>query len=326
MCQKGAKLICCVIVIEKRGEDLSTCKKNQLTLVRYRDIAAAVHEVDPQIWEKMSKEELNSRLRWYQKVNVDLYSRYTMIPLRFGNITQDTDHIKDFLARTYLHLKSALNGVRGKAEFVVQLSWDLKAVLQEIARGWKGKLDTSTPVESGKALFEAAKEKKKVLINTAHQRLLPLAVDFAEAKRTNASMLMNRSYLIDKEKESLFDKAMEKLGRENQAYLTFRYIGPIPAYSFVPLEFDKGNFDLINEARKILRLPQKSSFKALRQSYRKLSLEYHPDRNPDRPTAEEHFKRIAQAYDILTTYCFSLGELGEYSFARQDVERAFIVK
>jgi len=324
MYQKRGKLICCVI--EKAGEDLSTCKKNQSALVRYRDIAAVVHEVDPQSWEKMSKEELSSWLRWYQKVNVDLYSRYTMIPLRFGNIAQDSDHIKDFLARTYLHLKSALNGVRGKAEFVVQLSWDLKAVLQEIARGWKGKLHPSGAVESGKALFEAAKEKKKVLINTAHQRLLPLAVDFAEAKRTNASMLMNRSYLIDKEKESLFDKAMEKLGRENQAYLTFRYIGPIPAYSFVPLEFDKGNFDLINEARKILRLPQKSSFKAIRQSYRKLSLEYHPDRNPVHPDAGEHFKKITQAYDALRAYCYSLGETAEYSFTREDVERAFIVK
>lgn len=323
MRQKDGKLICCVI--EKGGEDLSS-KKKQLALVRYRDIAAVVHEVDPQSWEKMSKEEFNHWLQWYQKVNIDLHSRYTMIPLRFGNIAPDTDHIKDFLARTYLHLKSALNQVRGKAEFVVRLSWDLKTVLQEIAQGWKGKLDPSTPVESGKALFEATKEKRKVLVNTVHQRLLPLTVDFAEGKRTDGSMLMNRSYLIDKEKESLLDKAMEKLGRENQTYLTFRYIGPIPAYSFVPLEFDKGNFDLISEARKLLQLPQRSSFEAIKKSYRKLSLKYHPDRNPDQPTTEEHFKRITQAYDILRTYCCSLEEASEYSFAKRDVGKTFIVK
>jgi len=324
MGKRVGKLIFCVI--EKGEEDFSLHKKNQLALVGYRDIAAVVHEVDPQSWEKMSKEKLDGRLRWYQQVNVNLHSRYTMVPLRFGNIAPDPDHIKDFLARTYLHLKSALDKVMGKSEFVVQLSWDLKAVLQEMTQKWKGKLDSSTPVESGKALFEAAKEKRKVLINTVHQRLLPLAVDFAEGKRTDESILMNRSYLIDKEKESLFDKAMEKLGRENQAYLTFRYIGPIPAYSFVPLGFDRGNFDLINEARKILRLPQKSSLKAIKKSYRKLSLEYHPDRNPDRPAAEERFKRITQAYDILRAYCCSLGEASEYSFAKRDTEKTFIVK
>lgn len=324
MYQKRGKLICCVL--EKSEGSTSTCKKNQLIFIPYRDVAAVAREVERQISEKMSKEEFNRWLVWYQKVNVELHSYYTMIPLRFGNIVQDTENIEDFLARTYLHLKSALNGVRGKAEFVVRLSWDLKAVLQEIAQGWKDKLDPARAVESGKILFEAAKEKKKVLVDAVHSRLFPLAVDFAEGKRTDGSMLMNRSYLVEKDKEPLFDEAMEKLGRENQAYLNFRYIGPIPAYSFVPLEFNKGNFELINEARKILRLPQKSSFKAIKASYRKLSLEYHPDRNPNHPEAGEHFKKITQAYDALRAYCYSLGELGKYSFARQDVERAFIVK
>jgi hypothetical protein len=324
MSQKEAKLICCVI--EKGEEDLSIYQKNQLALVPYRDIAAVVHELEDQSWKKMSKEELNSRLLWYQKVNVDLLRHCTMIPLRFGNIAPDTQNIKQFLSRTYLHLKSALNGVTGKAEFVVQLSWNLKAALQEIAQGWKSRLDSSTPVESGKVLFEAAKEKRKVLINTVHQGLFPLAVNFTDGKRTDESILMNRSYLIDKEKEPLFDKAMEKLGRENQAYITFRYIGPIPAYSFVPLEFDKGNFELIDKARKILGLPQKSSLIAIKASYRKLSLEYHPDRNPDQSSTGERFKRITQAYDILRTYSCSLGKTGECSFAKRDVEKTFIVK
>lgn len=324
MSQKGAKLICCVL--EKPEGALSTCKKDQLALIPYRDLAAVVGKLEGQSWEKINKEEFNSWLTWYQQVNIDLLQHYTMIPLRFGNVVQDTESIKDFLARTYLHLKSALNRVRGKVEFVVQLSWDLKAALQEIAQGWGKKLDSSTPVESGKILFEAGEEKRKLLINAMHDRLFPLSVDFAEGKPTDGQMLTNRSYLIEKEKEPLFDEAMEKLGRENKAYLTFRYIGPIPAYSFVPLEFDKGNFGLIDEARKILRLPQKPSLETIKTSYRKLSLEYHPDRNPHHQAMEEHFKKITQAYDVLKSYCYSLGEAAQYSFIREDVERTFIVK
>lgn len=324
MRQKEGKLICCVI--EKRDKDFSTFKKNQLALVPYRDIAAVVHGVRMQDWEEIGKEELDSRLLWYQKVNVDLLRHHTMVPLRFGNISRDTDDIKDFLARTYLHIEWALNRVRGRAEFVVQLSWDLKAALEEIAQGWKGKLDCARALEGGKALFEGAEEKRKILVDEVHQRLFPLAVDFADGKRVDESMLMNRSYLVEKEKESFLDEAMEELGRENKAYLSFHYIGPIPAYSFVPLKFNKGNFDLIDEARKILGLPQKSSFGTLRKIYRELSLKYHPDRNPDHCTAEERFKKISEAYDVLRTYCSSLGEHAECSFAKKDVERAFIVR
>ena len=38
---------------------------------------------------------------------------------------------------------------------------------------------------------------------------------------------------------------------------------------------------------------------AIKKAFRKLALKYHPDRNPDDPAAEEHFKEAAEAYDVL---------------------------
>lgn len=38
----------------------------------------------------------------------------------------------------------------------------------------------------------------------------------------------------------------------------------------------------------------------VRRQYRKLAMQYHPDRNPDDPRAEEKFKEIAEAYGVLT--------------------------
>jgi len=37
----------------------------------------------------------------------------------------------------------------------------------------------------------------------------------------------------------------------------------------------------------------------IKRAYRKLAKQYHPDRNPDDPSAEEKFKEVQQAYDVL---------------------------
>ena len=39
---------------------------------------------------------------------------------------------------------------------------------------------------------------------------------------------------------------------------------------------------------------------AIKKAYRKLAMKYHPDRNPDDKTAEEKFKEIQKAYEILS--------------------------
>jgi molecular chaperone DnaJ len=49
----------------------------------------------------------------------------------------------------------------------------------------------------------------------------------------------------------------------------------------------------------VLGISRTSTDQEIKSAYRKLALQYHPDRNPDNPQAEERFKECSEAYAIL---------------------------
>lgn len=50
----------------------------------------------------------------------------------------------------------------------------------------------------------------------------------------------------------------------------------------------------------ILGLGKGSSQEEIKKAFRKKAMQYHPDRNPDNPEAEEMFKKINEAYEVLS--------------------------
>jgi molecular chaperone DnaJ len=50
----------------------------------------------------------------------------------------------------------------------------------------------------------------------------------------------------------------------------------------------------------VLSVERNASDQELKSAYRKLAMQYHPDRNPDDPVAEEKFKQASEAYQVLS--------------------------
>ncbi|HMG14355.1 MAG TPA: DnaJ domain-containing protein, partial [Saprospiraceae bacterium] len=49
----------------------------------------------------------------------------------------------------------------------------------------------------------------------------------------------------------------------------------------------------------ILSVPKTADVATIKKAYRKVAMQFHPDRNPGDKAAEEKFKEAAEAYDVL---------------------------
>lgn len=57
---------------------------------------------------------------------------------------------------------------------------------------------------------------------------------------------------------------------------------------------------MADDLYKVLGVSKKAGDDEIKKAYRKLARQYHPDRNPDDPAAEEKFKEVQGAYDTLS--------------------------
>ena len=84
------------------------------------------------------------------------------------------------------------------------------------------------------------------------------------------------------------------------------------------------DFNQIDTARKLFGLGEYATLEQIMDAYRKLAVKYHPDKCAEgrAKECEEMFKEIANARDILTSYCAGY----RYSFKEKDVDRNAISK
>ena len=51
---------------------------------------------------------------------------------------------------------------------------------------------------------------------------------------------------------------------------------------------------------KILGLPTSATLGQIKKAFRRLAIEFHPDKNPNNPIAEDKFQRVSEAYAVLS--------------------------
>lgn len=353
MSKEQEKYLYCIIgTPEKRNPEPIKIEDREIRFLQYRDIAAAVSVSPCDNFDNLPKEELTNYVAMHGKVNEWLLKEHDVVPMCFGTIAKDEADILKLMEKAYVQILVALKIVSHKVEFVVQAFFDEKRAIAELLQEspeiqeLKGQAETQSgifalplKIRLGKLIYERLEAWRQELRTSIVDALKEYAVDVKEGKRQSQDLLMNDSFLIERILEPKFDSKMNELEEKYGEFLKFKYIGPMPPYSFVNINLSLGNFEVIDQARKVLVLGEEATLEEIKKAYRALSQQYHPDtvhyKGDEKLTLEMtgKMRKVAKAYQLLTTYCqcSCVARPGEqervtYSFKKYDVENAIIIR
>jgi hypothetical protein len=68
------------------------------------------------------------------------------------------------------------------------------------------------------------------------QQLAPMAISIQVGEPANERVVVNTSFLVERDRMQEFDEAVDALGRAQADRMRIKYTGPLPPHSFVQLQ------------------------------------------------------------------------------------------
>lgn len=298
---------------------------NEVYTIRHQDIAAAVSKIPSSVIEPTRENALV-----HEKVIRGIMRECSVIPMGFGVIAKNEEGIGKILEKGHDEFKAMLKKVNNRVQVDVKVSWDTGKIYADVLKENKKiqrlkEMVSKNPkartmkIELGKDVKNVMDEKRNSYVNEVKYALGVFSEDSEENKLMDESMIMNTSFLVDKDKENNFYDKVNELEKKSRGKLQIIAVGPLPAYNFTKMKIEKIDFNIIDNARKILGLGETATIEEIENTHRSLAYKYHPDRQGD----EKQFKKIEKAYTILINYCRHSSS--PYSFRKEDVGKTIMI-
>jgi hypothetical protein len=296
------------------------------------DMAAVVSQAARLDYRGLERQEALRYLVAHQQVVEAVTETYPILPMKFGTVVPDEERAERLLTQGESLFRALLGQIAGRRQVEVVVLWDVRQVFQAIGQepaivelqrqivGQAPEQAIDQRVELGRLVKTALEQRRTGLRN----RLLPtfqaMTPDLVDNPLMDDSMVVNVALLLDDAGRAELERQVELLdaayaqGEMASLSLRFRIVGPLAPYSFATIEAQLPTFAAIDQARRMLDLSETSSFNAIKQAYRRLAGQIHPDVNADAPEATERMAALTQAYRLLSAYAHSQSQ------GRQDAQ------
>src|SRR3954462_6904440 len=209
--------------------------------VHHGDVAAVVSKTPVFIFDPTRENALA-----HEHVIETVMKSNTIIPMSFGTVFRTDDDIKEVLKSIYPSLKDVLKQMSGKLEFGLKVTWDRDRVIEELKRNHeeihrfhieltKKHLQSTyfARMQLGRMIDKALAERSADYVREIYDALRSICVASRDNKPIGDKMIMNAAFLIDRNRETDFDAAVNKVAQKFSDRLNFKYTGPWPPYNFV---------------------------------------------------------------------------------------------
>jgi Gas vesicle synthesis protein GvpL/GvpF len=209
--------------------------------VTHGDISAIVSRTGVFIFDPTRENALA-----HEHVIETVMKTHTIIPMSFGTVFRTDDDIREVLRSIYPSVKDVLKQMAGKVEFGLKVTWDRDHIVEELRRDHEEihrfhqeitrKHLQSTyfaRMQLGRMIEKALTERSGEYLREIYEGLRAICVASRDNKPIGDKMIMNAAFLIERERETEFDAAVNRIAKKFGDRLNFKYTGPWPPYNFI---------------------------------------------------------------------------------------------
>ena len=285
--------------------------RSEVFSIHEAGLAAVVSEYPGDSGRDLPQAQMLRRLLVHQQVLEKLITDHAILPVKFGTVPRSPNEVRLLLSRYQALLEASLRDVGGAVEIDLSASWDLPAILQEAShepalaamrRRHSGAEEANAAIEMGKRVHGTVERKREEYRRRVVNEMLPCVRDAEPNPIPTDDIVLNVAFLVDRVQVAEFDRTLDRLAEEFGDRLSFRYVGPLPPYSFATVHVVRPLASEIARAREVLGLGESVTAAELRDRYREMAARMHPDRNPGDRQAQAAFQTLVAAHDTVARY------------------------
>ena len=207
----------------------------------FQDIAAVLSKTAVYIFDPTRENALA-----HEHVIETVMKTHTIIPMSFGTVFRTDEDIREVLRSIYVSLKDVLKQMEGKLEFGLKVNWDRDRIIEELKdadeeiRRFHQEITRKhlqstyfARMQLGRMIDKALSERSAQFVRDIYEALRDDCVASRDNKPIGDKMIMNAAFLVERDRESEFDAAVNKIAKHYGELLNFKYTGPWPPYNFV---------------------------------------------------------------------------------------------